>query len=310
MQLVPTQARGTRPGSADVGGDLRLTSQPAPPPLPSAFPPAPTRADDRSRGQRCRTLKCAATAAARPHDRTLSGMPAAHTITPQLAMRSSRRTNEPAEAGPIGRRALARGRRGSGARGHGARSVRRPRSPSAAQPARRIITRPSEATAGTRRSGAGTGAEYLRVRIDGTVRRRQNLDLAMTAPQRTLSVCVCARACACVLRQCRSWATALRTFSRLAGGVDADAGALSCAPLRRNSLRFLLWVQHADECDHPAMRSTLDAAWCIAIACTELPATTAGTAGTSVCAPAVHPCWVDGVGPRRARRDGRPRDPV
>jgi hypothetical protein len=76
--------------------------------------------------------------------------------------------------------------------------VRRPRSPSAAQPARRIITRPSEATAGTRRSGAGTGAEYLRVRIDGTVRRRQNLDLAMTAPQRTLSVSVCVRARACV----------------------------------------------------------------------------------------------------------------
>ena len=213
MQLVPTQARAKRPGSADVGGDLRLTSQPAPPPLPSAFPPAPTRADDRSRegGQRCRTLKCAATAAARPHDRTLSGMPAAHTITPQLAMRSSRRTNEPAEAGPIGRRAVARGRRGSGARGHGARSVRRPRSPSAAQPARRI-TRPSEATAGTRRSGAGTGAEYLRVRIDGTVRRRQNLDLAMTAPQRTPCGCVCvcvgvrarARACvrACVYMLC------------------------------------------------------------------------------------------------------------
>ena len=227
MQLVPTQARGTRPGSADVGGDLRLTSQPAPPPLPSAFPPAPTRADDRSRegGQRCRTLKCAATTAARPHDRTLSGMPAAHTITPQLAMRSSRRTNEPAEAGPIGRRALARGRRGSGARGHGARSVRRPRSPSAAQPARRIITRPSEATAGTRRSGAGTGAEYLRVRIDGTVRRRQNLDLAMTAPQRTLSVSVCARACvrACVYMLC---------VCACCGGADSR---------RRRCVRSVAW---------------------------------------------------------------------
>ena len=225
MQLVPTQARATRPGSADVGGDLRLTSQPAPPPLPSAFPPAPTRADDRSRGQRCRTLKCAATAAARPHDRTLSGMPAAHTITPQLAMRSSRRTNEPAEAGPIGRRALARGRRGSGAKGHGARSVRRPRSPSAAQPARRIITRPSEATAGTRRSGAGIGAEYLRVRIDGTVRRRQNLDLAMTAPQRTLSVSGCARACvrACVYMLC---------VCACCGGADSR---------RRRCVRSVAW---------------------------------------------------------------------
>ena len=50
--------------------------------------------------------------------------------------------------------------------------------------------------------------------------------------------CVCVYAvCVCVLRRCRFSATALRTFSGLAGGVDADAGALSWAPLRRNSLR-------------------------------------------------------------------------